>query len=245
MAGFDTSTSRSRSSSVERRFTNVVLALRRVSGRSSSALSSAALSAPIAPKAVFALLTRSARSSRRSAIAVTASEVSVTKRSRTFWSSASSRVRSLPLDEERAEVLGRLARLLALAVVLVAEASDDVPETLARAVVERVEERVDVHRRRRLVSADLPAVIDLAAVVRARLERHVAVGDSRQRGGADRRRGALVQAAEVVVDLQRDDGLRLDRRARCRRRVPIFPPPTCTGLPGTSWPAFRKTALTL
>jgi hypothetical protein len=100
VAGFDTSTSCSRSSSVERRFTNVVLPLRSVSGSSSRARSSAALSAPIAPKAVFALLTRSARSSRRSAIADTAVEVSVTKRSRIFWSRASSRVRLLVLTRK-------------------------------------------------------------------------------------------------------------------------------------------------
>ena len=109
-----------------------MFALRRVSGSSSSALSSAALSAPIAPKAVFALLTRSARSSRRSAIAVTAVEVSVTKRSRTFWSSASSRVRSLVLTRNGLKYLVASARLLALAVVLVAEAPDDVPEALPR-----------------------------------------------------------------------------------------------------------------
>jgi hypothetical protein len=47
--GFDSSTSWSRSSSVARRFTNVVLALRSVSGSSSSARWSDALSSPIAP----------------------------------------------------------------------------------------------------------------------------------------------------------------------------------------------------
>ena len=203
---------------MERRFTNVVFALRRVSGSSSSALSRAALSAPIAPKAVFALLTRSARSSRRSAIAVTAVEVSVTKRSRTFWSSASSRVRSLVLTRNGLKYL------------VASEACSPLPSywspkprmTFRRPFrvlrVERVEERVDVHRRGRVVGADLPAVVDLAVVVRSRLERHVAIRDPGQRGGADRGGGALVQAAEVVVHLQRDHGLGVDRRARpCRR----------------------------
>ena len=55
VAGFDSSTSWSRSSSVERRFTNVVFALRSVLGSSSSARSSAALSSPIARKAVLVL----------------------------------------------------------------------------------------------------------------------------------------------------------------------------------------------
>ncbi len=63
-----------------RRFTNVVLARRSVVGRSSSARDSAASSAAIAPVVALALPTRSARSSRRSAIAVTACEELTRKR---------------------------------------------------------------------------------------------------------------------------------------------------------------------
>jgi hypothetical protein len=108
-------------------------------------------------------------------------------------------------DEERAEVLGRLTRLLALAVVLVAEAADDVLEALAGLRVERVEERVEVDRRGRVVRLDLAAVVDLLGVVRARLKRDVAVGDARQRRRADRRLRARVQRRVVVVELERHD----------------------------------------
>ena len=80
MFGFDSSTSWSRSSSVVRRFTNVVLALRSVPGSSSSARWSDVLSSPIARIAAFVLLTRFARSSRRSAIAETVSAPSFRKR---------------------------------------------------------------------------------------------------------------------------------------------------------------------
>ena len=71
MAGLDSATSGSRSSSVARRFTNVELPRRSVVGSSASASLSARFSAAIAPVVAFALPTRSARSSRRSAIAVT------------------------------------------------------------------------------------------------------------------------------------------------------------------------------
>ena len=71
VAGLDSATSGSRSSSVARRFTNVELPRRSVVGSSASASLSARFSAAIAPVVAFALPTRSARSSRRSAIAVT------------------------------------------------------------------------------------------------------------------------------------------------------------------------------
>ena len=75
-----------------RRFTNVVLALRSVSGRSSSARWSAALSSPIARIAALVLLTSSVRSPRLSAIADTVSAPSFRNRPRISSSSASSSV---------------------------------------------------------------------------------------------------------------------------------------------------------
>ena len=78
-----------------RRFTKVVFALRSVSGSRSSAVSSATFSSAIAPIAVLVLLTSCSRSPLRSAIAETVVAPSRTKRSSTFWSSASSRVRSV------------------------------------------------------------------------------------------------------------------------------------------------------
>ena len=80
VAGLDSATSGARSSSVARRFTNVELPRRRVVGSSASASLSARFSEAIAPVVAFALPTRSARSSRRSAIAVTAREEETMKR---------------------------------------------------------------------------------------------------------------------------------------------------------------------
>ncbi len=70
VAGFESSTSGSRSSSVARRFTNVLLPRRSVVGSRSSAWLSASFSEAIAPVVAFALATRLDRSSRREAIAV-------------------------------------------------------------------------------------------------------------------------------------------------------------------------------
>ena len=108
----------------------------------------------------------------------------------------------------RAQVLERLARLDALAVQRCVLAPDQLLQTLARARVEGVEQLVEVDRSGRLVGADAPAVGDLVGVVAARLQRHVAVGDTRQRRRADRRDGALVQRREIVVDRHLHDGLR-------------------------------------
>ncbi len=161
--GFDTATSLSRSSRVARRFTKVVLAFRSVSGSSSSARSREAFSWAIAPKVAFVLVTRPARSSRRSASAVTVVAPSFTKRSSTAWSSASSLVTSLVDTRKGEKYLVACARLLALAVVLVAEPADHVPEAAPGPGVQRVEERVDVHRRAGVVGVDLAAVVDLLA----------------------------------------------------------------------------------
>ncbi len=78
---------------MERRFTKVVLPLRSVSGSSSRVRPSDSLSSAIAPAAVFVLLTSDDRSSRRSAMAPTAREVSTRKRSKLASSATSWRVR--------------------------------------------------------------------------------------------------------------------------------------------------------
>ena len=168
MAGFDSATSTSRSPSAARRFTNVVFALRSVGGSRPSARASATFSSPIARAVALAFETRSARSSRRSAIAPTTVAVSTTKLSKR----SSSRISSLT-SRELVESAGLkyLAASLAssrLAVVLGGAALDDLLEALARLRVERVEELVEVDRRGRVVRVDLAAVLDLAGVVRAR-----------------------------------------------------------------------------
>ncbi len=104
-------TSRSRSSSVPRRFTNVVFAFRIVPGSSSSARWSEVLSSPIAAMAWFVLTTRPARSSRRSAIARHGGGA-VLQEALEHRLVERELLRQLgPLDEERSEVLGALARL--------------------------------------------------------------------------------------------------------------------------------------
>ena len=82
VAGLDAVTSGSRSSRVERRFTNVVLPLRSVVGSCSSARESEAFSLEIAPIVVLALPTRAERSLRRAASVETTREVSTRKRFR-------------------------------------------------------------------------------------------------------------------------------------------------------------------
>ena len=197
VAGFDSATSTSRSPRAARRFTNVVFALRSVGGSRPSARASAAFSSPIARAVAFAFDTRSARSSRRSAIAPTTVAVSTMKSSNCSSSRTSSRVRRRGRGQRRVEVLGGLVGLLRLAVVLGRAALDDLLEPLARLRVERVEELVEVHRRGGVVGVDLAAVVDLVGVVGARGERHVAARDARERAHADDGVGALVQRLEA------------------------------------------------
>ena len=90
VAGLDSATSTSRSSSVARRFTNVVFARRSVVGSSPSARASATFSDAIALAVVFVLPTSAARSSRFSASAVTSREESTMKRVRLSSSSVTS-----------------------------------------------------------------------------------------------------------------------------------------------------------
>ena len=103
-----------------------------------------------------------------------------------------------------AEVLGRLLDVLGLARVLGRRALDDLLQALAGLRVERVEQLVEVDRRRRLVGAQRVPVVELAVRVRPRRQRDVAVGDARQRRRADHGGRAVVQRREVVVDRDRD-----------------------------------------
>ena len=85
----------SRSSSVERRFTKVVFALRSVPGSRPSVWARAWFWAAIAPAVAFALPTRAARSPRRSATVDTRLDASTTKLVNVRWSERTSLIRAL------------------------------------------------------------------------------------------------------------------------------------------------------
>ena len=112
--------------------------------------------------------------------------------------------------------------LRALAVELGLEALDHALEVLARLRVERVEQLVEVDRRRGLRDRDRRVVGQRLARVRAGRDRDVAVRDARQRRQPDDRLRALAQRRVGLVDVDRDRRLvvggQLDRRARCRPR---------------------------
>ena len=103
--------------------------------------------------------------------------------------------------QERVEVLGRLARLLALAVVLRGEALDDALQVLARVRVERVEERVEVDDGGRRAGRERRAVVELLGRVGRRRQGDVAVRDARQRREADDGRRAVAQRRVGLLDL--------------------------------------------
>ena len=160
-------------------------------GSSSSARSSATFSSPIAAAVVLALPTSEARSSRRSAIACTVCDASIRKRSKVFSSSTTSRVSRDVVESAGLRYLALWLACLAPAAVPGGLALDELLQPLARLRVEGVEELVEVHRGGgRGVRSDQPPVGHLGRAVGPRRERHVAVGDPRQRRGADRGRGA-------------------------------------------------------
>src|SRR5256885_2342921 len=92
VAGFDSFTSTSRSSSVPRRSRKVFVPFCSVEGSTPSACESDTFSSPIARVNEFAFATSSDRSVERDASVVTTPEVSVTKRLNSAWSPASSAV---------------------------------------------------------------------------------------------------------------------------------------------------------
>ena len=97
--------------------------------------------------------------------------------------------------------------LLGAARVGRAESPDDVAEAVAGLGVEDVEDLVEVDGGRRVLLGDRPPVLDLLGGARRELEIDVAVGDARQRGGANDRLGPAAQGVLVVVDLDLDLGL--------------------------------------
>ena len=100
--------------------------------------------------------------------------------------------------QSRRGVLQRLRVLLRAAAEVGGLALDHVLQALARLGVQRVEQLVEVHRRAGGVGRDLPAAGDLRAVVGPGRERHVAVGDARQRVAADGGGGPAVQVAKAL-----------------------------------------------
>ena len=223
VAGLEAATSTSRSSSVARRFTNVVFALRSVSGSSPSAWASDAFSSPIAAAVVFAFETRSARSPRRAASALTVRDEFRRKRVERVLVADDLVDERARRRQRRVEVLRRL-RWPARPRPTYQRA---LPWTNcwrrgARRRVERVEELVEVDDRRRRVGRRASR----RRRARGRLlapgrQRDVAVGDARQRRRADRRRRPLVQRREVA------------RRPRSRSR------PGCRRSAGCRGPSRR------
>ena len=197
-------TSASRSSSVARRFTNVVLPpAQRVRQHARATARAPRSPTAIAAAVVFALATRPARSSRRAASAVTTFAESSTKLRSSCWSRVSSVTSREVVDSAGLKYFERLVRLAAASRVLRGEALHDVLQALARLRVERVEELVEVDDGRRAVGRDASR----RPGARARcsgpgVERDVAVGDARQRGRADDRRRALVQRREVSLSTE-------------------------------------------
>ena len=171
VAGLDAATSRSRSSSVARRFTNVVLARRSVVGSSAERPRERARSRRRSRRSSCSCCRRaSARSSRRSAIAVTAREELTMKRVSAPSSSRELADQPARGREERVEVLGRLGGLLALA-RRTASAKPWMTScrSPARLRVERVEELVEVDDARSSTSvAERRAVVELSVACRAR-----------------------------------------------------------------------------
>ena len=204
VAGLDSATSGSRSSSVARRFTNVELPRRSVVGSSASASLSARFSAAIAPVVALALPTRSARSSRRSAIAVTVREELTMKRVSASSSSVVSLTSRRALESSGLKYSAASAACVALAVELGLEARDDALQVRAGLGVERVEELVEVDRGGRRGGRERRVLGQRAARVRAGRDRDVAVRDARQRREPDDRLRALAQRRVGLLDADAD-----------------------------------------
>src|SRR5215211_1642383 len=142
----------------------------------------------------------------------------------------------------RVEVLEADVRLVAASLELPGLVLEEVLEALARLRIERVEELVEVDRRRGLVRADRASVIDLFRAVRREGQLDVAVGDARQGRLADGRVRARVQRLVLVVDLHLDVGLavvrdrdvldRADRHAPDLHRVALYELPAVVELRG-------------
>ena len=184
----------------------------RASAAAPSACASATFSlADRAPPSCSCCRRATARSSRRSATAVTARE-ELTMKSVSAASSCVSWLTSCrEVDRNGLKYSADCAGLLALAVVLRGEALDDALQVLARLRVERVEELVEVDDVGRRAGRERRAVVELLGRVGRRRQRDVAVGDARQRREADDR-GACPRAAA-----RRAPGPPRARARGCRR----------------------------
>ena len=200
--GLESSTSGSRSSSAARRFRNVVFARRRNGGSCSTESASSCWREPIALVVVARWSTRPARSSLRSARSVTRLEDETTKRSSSRESELSSRNSREDACSDGIQVQQAGVELVAAQPVLVGGALDDGLEVLARLRVERVEDLVEVDRRRRVVLVDHAAVGDRRGLAAGKAQVDVAVGDAGDGGLPDGGERAAAQRRVVLVDLQ-------------------------------------------
>ena len=157
-AGFAASTNGSTSSSAARRFTKVVFARRMNGGSRSTDSASADCWRPSAPKVPFRLRTTPVRSSRRSASAFTSVPESTRKRSSSGVVAGQLLEQAGAGAERRVQVVHSAAQLLALAVQHRGGALEEVLEPRAGALVEEVEDLVELDRGGGLVRADRAAV---------------------------------------------------------------------------------------
>jgi hypothetical protein len=96
----------------------------------------------------------------------------------------------------------------ALTLDLRGRALEDVLEALARRPVQGVEDLVEVDLGGRVVGGDRAAVVDRRVGDRSDPQVHVAIGDPRERGLANRRLGALAQRLVIgLVDAEGQLGL--------------------------------------
>src|SRR6185436_14197299 len=180
--GFDASVSSFRAGSAARSERNVTVPCCRTPGSPASASPSATFSWPRARANPVPLVTSSARSSRRDAIAVVALAPFTTRLSKVFWSRASS-----PITRDKLPSDG--ARYLKVSWRFSLWPTYQPPKPLSTPC------------------RPLRAVGYLGRVVGTGLQRQVAVRHRRQRGLTHGHRRSLVQRGEVVVDRDLDVGL--------------------------------------
>ena len=183
-----------------RRFTNVVLARRSVVGSSPSACASAAFSCPIADAVAFALPTAADRSSRRSAIAVTARDELTRKRVSAPSSSVTSCASWREVDRSGLKyfvdwpVSSPLPSYWAAKPLTTSARSPRVRSSSVLKIWSRSTTSV--------VAADVSVAPSGSSFASpgAGVERDVAVGDARQRREPDDGLGALAQRRVRLLD---------------------------------------------
>ena len=193
VAGFDALTRTFRSSSAGRRLWKVVLAWRSAPGRATRAWSKERFWLATAPRASLAFCVRAERSA--AALGDRGDDARAVHEEVGEGPLVAIELleQAIRGDERRAQVLVGLVGLRALAGVDRRGALDDVPQRLPLGTAQRVEELIEVDRAGGVGLRDDRVAPELRAVVRAGLDRDVAVGDPGEGGRADDRRGALVQ----------------------------------------------------